>query len=130
MDGVLEALSTLGVGALIGFAVKSWLDKKAKDEERNYQIKKDIYIRVSQLMQDWLGGGDEKEIVSRGQKILGEAYIVAPDKVILGIKKVWEDRDKKGDIKGDNMKELVYTLRKDLVSGTRLKDEDHFFIHF
>ncbi len=123
-----ETLASGAVGGLVVSIANYFLSERSRRKTREFEIKKEIYVKLSRALKQFEVDKDEHKVVKEVHEILAEAYMIAPDNVILGIKKIWEDKQENNKIKGSNIVALISSLRGDLMSSTNLKEEDFFIL--
>ena len=126
-------MSYLGLffGSLVTILVQNHLTERNKERDKVNEDKRKIYIEISGILQTLLVDENEKEASIQINKLLGEAYIIAPDQIILGIKHISEDKIGNDKIKGENITKLILSLRKEIVKDSKkLKPEDHFTMDY
>jgi len=127
-SNIIEIILFLTLGGVSGSYLTYFLNEKSKKESRDYNIKVGIYSELSRVLKEFESDQiNEDACVKEIHKILSKAYMVAPDKVILGIKKIWEDKSG-NKLKGENITSLILNLRRDIISNTKLTNEDYFYL--
>lgn len=114
------------VSSLITIFVSNALTNRRKDKEKDYETKMKVYVEVSNVLNRFMVNKNEKRTVAEIHKILGELFMIAPDKVIYGIRRIWEDKHLDNKVKGDNIAKLWLEMRKDLIPNTKLTIDDFF----
>lgn len=124
---IIEIVKIVGAG-LSGFLLKSWLDKKAEIETREYRAKEERYQKLLDLARVYYQDSQQTELrreIKLKQRFVRElqvdAWLYASDKVLEKANLFLDQLDKEYKSKGGGgaktanyLKDMAEEIRKDL----------------